>query len=71
MSERAPSRLFNIPAGASFVDALAAGLIAETRGDPTALARYRILLPTRRGCRSLRDAFSGKARAPGAWRCRA
>ncbi len=57
MSERAPSRLFNIPAGASFVDALAAGLIDETRGDPTALARYRILLPTRRGCRSLREAF--------------
>ncbi len=57
MSARAPSRLFNIPAGASFVDALAAGLIDETRGDPTALARYRILLPTRRGCRSLREAF--------------
>ena len=57
MSDRAQSRLYNIPAGASFVDALAAGLIEETRGDPTALARYRILLPTRRGCRSLREAF--------------
>jgi len=57
MSERAQSRLYNIPAGASFVDALAAGLIEETRGDPTALAGYRILLPTRRGCRSLREAF--------------
>jgi ATP-dependent helicase/nuclease subunit B len=57
MSERASSRLYNIPAGASFVDALAAGLIEETRSDPTALAHYRILLPTRRGCRSLREAF--------------
>ncbi|MDZ4735496.1 MAG: double-strand break repair protein AddB [Rhodospirillaceae bacterium] len=49
--------IFTIPAGVSFVDALAAGLIDETGGDPIALARYRILLPTRRGCRSLRDAF--------------
>ncbi|MEX2202338.1 MAG: double-strand break repair protein AddB, partial [Dongiaceae bacterium] len=49
--------IFTIPAGVSFVDALAAGLIEETAGDPVALARYRILLPTRRGCRSLREAF--------------
>jgi ATP-dependent helicase/nuclease subunit B len=51
------ARLFTIPSGVSFVDALAAGLLAETGGDPLALARYTILLPTRRARRALDDAF--------------
>jgi ATP-dependent helicase/nuclease subunit B len=51
------ARLFTIPPGVSFVDALAAGLLAETGGDPLALARYTILLPTRRARRALDDAF--------------
>ncbi|MGH6933824.1 MAG: double-strand break repair protein AddB, partial [Dongiaceae bacterium] len=55
-SERA-ARVFTIPAGVSFVDALAARLLAETAVDPLALSRYTILLPTRRGRRALSDAF--------------
>ena len=49
--------LFTIPAGVPFVDALAAGILSETKGDPLALADYVILLPTRRACRSLREGF--------------
>jgi ATP-dependent helicase/nuclease subunit B len=51
------ARLFTIPPGVSFVDALAAGLLAETAGDPLVLARYTVLLPTRRARRALDDAF--------------
>ena len=46
-----------IPAGTGFLEALAEGLLAETAGDPLILAGYRILLPTRRACRSLQEAF--------------
>src|SRR6185312_11141598 len=56
LADRA-ARLFTIPPGVSFVDALAAGLLSETSGDPLALARYTILLPTRRARRALDDAF--------------
>ena len=52
-----PPAVYNIPAGASFVDALAQGLLARWPGDPLALSRAQVLLPTRRACRSLRDAF--------------
>ena len=42
-----------------FVDALAHGLLDDprTRADPLALTRATILLPTRRACRALSDAF--------------
>lgn len=53
---RLPS-VFTIPPGESFVDALAAGLMEETAGDPLALSSMLILLPTRRACRALREAF--------------
>ena len=60
-------RVSTIPAGVPFVDALAKGLLAETGGDPLALADILVLLPNRRACRSLRDAFlragGGKALA--------
>lgn len=49
--------IFNIPADRPFVDDLAAAIIAEAGDDPMALATYRIMLPTRRACRSLREAF--------------
>ena len=49
--------VFTIPAGTGFLDALASGLLAETAGEPLALAGYRILLPTRRSCRALQEAF--------------
>ena len=53
----APSGLYTIPPGAAFVDALAAGILDECAGDPLALADYLVLLPTRRACRALREAF--------------
>ena len=53
----AANGLYTIPPGAAFVDALAAGVFAECGGEPLALARYTILLPTRRACRALREAF--------------
>jgi ATP-dependent helicase/nuclease subunit B len=47
----------SIPAGESFVDALAGRLLEETAGRPTALADMLILLPTRRACRALQEGF--------------
>ena len=41
----------------SFVDTLAKGVLAEAGETPQALLEYTILLPTRRACRALRDAF--------------
>jgi ATP-dependent helicase/nuclease subunit B len=60
-SERgaAEPSVFTIPAHVPFVDALAAG-VAERHArpdDPLALARVLVLLPTRRACRALQDAF--------------
>ena len=46
----APSRLFTIPAGVPFLDALARGLL-EDGADAT------VLLPNRRACRALADAM--------------
>jgi ATP-dependent helicase/nuclease subunit B len=49
--------VYSIPAWAPFVDTLAAG-IRDIVGDaPEDLARVRVLLPTRRACRALREAF--------------
>ena len=52
-----PPSVFSIPAGAGFADALVAGLMARAGGDPLALSRMLILVPTRRGGRALREAF--------------
>jgi ATP-dependent helicase/nuclease subunit B len=49
--------VYTIPAGYSFVDALARGLIDEAAGAPERLARDLVLLPTRRACRTLAEAF--------------
>ena len=49
--------VFSIPAGTPFVDALADGILDQAGDRPEDLANYRILLPTRRACRALRDAF--------------
>src|SRR5262245_38790735 len=63
MAER--PRVVTIPSGVAFVDALAAGVLAELGTDPLALAQATVLLPTRRACRALREAFlrasAGKA----------
>ena len=49
--------VFTIDAGVSFLDALATGLMARAGGEPLALARMTVLLPTRRAARSLAEAF--------------
>ncbi len=54
---RSSSALYTIPAGVPFADALAQGLLSRSDGDPAALAAMRIMLPTRRACRTMREAF--------------
>ena len=49
--------VYTIPPGEPFVDALAAGLLRRHGDDPMRLGRVTVLLPTRRACRSLREAF--------------
>lgn len=49
--------VYSIAAHRSFADALAIGLIREHGKDPLGLARGRILLPTNRAVRAVRDAF--------------
>lgn len=51
------TNLYSIPTWRPFVDALAEGLLARTAADPLALSDILVLLPTRRACRSLREAF--------------
>ncbi|HEX9465336.1 MAG TPA: double-strand break repair protein AddB, partial [Alphaproteobacteria bacterium] len=53
---RAPC-VYTIAAGVPFLDALADGIVAEAGDDALALSRVTVLLPTRRACRALRDAF--------------
>ncbi len=49
--------VYTIPAGFSFVDELATGILSRFGTDPLVLAGVTVLLPTRRACRSLREAF--------------
>ncbi len=48
--------VFTIAPGVSFADAVAGRVLAEAT-DPLTLARATILLPTRRSCRALQEAF--------------
>lgn len=59
-------RVYTVPAEMPFVDALVAGLednppFAFDPADPLALGRLTILLPTRRACRALGEAFLRRA----------
>jgi len=49
--------IYSISPDVPFVDALAAGIRASAGDDPAALAAVTVLLPTRRACRALTDAF--------------
>lgn len=49
--------VFNTRAGQDFGKTLAQVLLHETKDEPHKLVRYRILLPTRRACRVLRECF--------------
>jgi len=49
--------VFTIPSDQIFVEALARGILKDVGDAPQKLARVRVLLPTRRACKSLREAF--------------
>ncbi len=53
--------VYTIPAERSFVDALADGLLEAWGEDPLAFSEALVLLPTRRACRALREAFLRRA----------
>jgi ATP-dependent helicase/nuclease subunit B len=53
-------RVATLPSGPPFLDTLARGIVAslgDRTGDPLAATRVTVLLPTRRACRGLREAF--------------
>jgi ATP-dependent helicase/nuclease subunit B len=50
-------RVYNLPAGLPFLDLLAQGIWSDAGHDKLRLARATVLLPNRRACRNLRDAF--------------
>ncbi|MBC7906613.1 MAG: double-strand break repair protein AddB, partial [Rhodospirillaceae bacterium] len=50
-------KIFTIPPGLPFVDSLAAHLLSEAGDNPLKLAEAVVLLPNRRACRSLKEAF--------------
>ena len=47
----------NIRSGRPFSEVLVQHLLRVTNDDPESLSRYRLLLPTRRACRILRETF--------------
>ncbi|MGM0422780.1 MAG: double-strand break repair protein AddB, partial [Pseudomonadota bacterium] len=49
--------IYSIPPGVSFADRLAGYVLQQTDGDPLKLSEYLILLPSRRSCRTVREAF--------------
>ena len=53
----ARASVVTIEAHLPFLDTLAARLRAMAGADPLALSRMTVLLPTRRACRSLAEAF--------------
>lgn len=57
MASASRPTIFSIAPGRPFLDALAAGLLARFAADPLQLTRVIVLLPTRRACRALAEAF--------------
>ncbi|MCK5555785.1 MAG: double-strand break repair protein AddB, partial [Alphaproteobacteria bacterium] len=49
--------VYNISAGQSFADTLAQGILESAAKNPLKLSESIILLPSRRACRTLREAF--------------
>ena len=49
--------VWTIPAEAPFLDTLVAGLVRRFGTDPFTLAGIELILPSRRACRSLPEAF--------------
>ncbi len=57
MAAKTSPTVYNIEAGVGFADALAQGILESAENDPLKLPSYTVLLPSRRACRTLRDAF--------------
>jgi ATP-dependent helicase/nuclease subunit B len=57
-------RVLSIPAGVSFAETLAGELLRQVDGDPLRLAEMTVLLPNRRACRTLQEAFLRQAIKP-------
>jgi ATP-dependent helicase/nuclease subunit B len=53
----AKAKVCTIPSGMSFADVLAGHLLDRADGDPLKLAEALVLLPNRRACRTLEQAF--------------
>lgn len=56
------SSVYNIPLGKPFLRQLATGIIVRFGDQPMAMGEVVVLLPTRRGCLSLKEIFQEKAR---------
>ncbi|MBM3468095.1 MAG: hypothetical protein FJX71_01530 [Alphaproteobacteria bacterium] len=52
--------LYAIPSGVPFLSTLVEGLLNEAVSDPLSLARSVVILPTRRGCLALHQAFTAR-----------
>ena len=61
MPQASHPSVYNIPINRGFADALAAGLLARSKGDRLALARAIVLLPNNRAQRAITDAFVRRA----------
>jgi ATP-dependent helicase/nuclease subunit B len=57
MTQRRDPAVFTIAPGRAFLDALAAGILHRHGHDPLLLSGVTVLLPTRRACRALTEAF--------------
>lgn len=61
---RKKPNVLSIPTGISFAEALAAELLRLSHSDPLKLAEMVVLLPNRRACRTLQEAFLRAAISP-------
>jgi ATP-dependent helicase/nuclease subunit B len=59
-----PPQVYTIPAARNFLDSVAGGVLAQTGGDPLALADYTILVPTRDVAAALRQSFIEQSQKP-------
>lgn len=57
MASRTSPEVYTIAAGRPFLDLLARGILQRHGADPLALSQMTVLLPTRRACRALAEAF--------------
>ena len=57
-------KVLSIPAGVSFAETLARELLRQVDSDPLKLAEMTVLLPNRRACRTLQEAFLRQAIRP-------